>query len=138
MLGHRKVLHAPILWKGSGTVTARDPKLRECCTSKTKINEKYDVITKGPSIKDVCRQGGRGLSSADVFRAKGKEMRTFALFGVKNFVFFKIYGVSARTRGVEPERRFFEQEGGQFFAILCGRPLWTSPKKITIGFGKYR
>jgi len=27
-------------------------------------------------------------------------MRTSALFGVKNFGFFEIYGVSARTRGV--------------------------------------
>jgi len=31
-------------------------------------------------------------------------MRTFALFGVKIFRFFKIYGASARTREVEPER----------------------------------
>jgi len=63
-------------------------------------------------------------------------MRTFALFGVKNFGFFKVYGVSVRTRGVELERTFFEQGGGQFFAILCGRPLWTARKKITIDFGK--
>jgi len=28
-------------------------------------------------------------------------MRTYALFGVKKFGFFKIYGVSARTRGKE-------------------------------------
>jgi len=63
-------------------------------------------------------------------------MRTSALFGVKNFGFFKIYGVSARTRGVEPERTFFEQGGAQFFAILCRRPLWRAPKKITIDFGK--
>jgi len=26
-------------------------------------------------------------------------MRTYALFGAKNFGFFEIYGVSARTRG---------------------------------------
>jgi len=44
-------------------------------------------------------------------------MRTSALFGAKNIGFFEIYGVSARTGGE-----------GQFFAILCGRPLWTAPE----------
>jgi len=40
-------------------------------------------------------------------------MRTSALFEAKNFGFFEIYGVSARTRGeeVEPVRTFFGQEG---------------------------
>jgi len=35
-------------------------------------------------------------------------MRTSALFGAKNFEFFEIYNVSARTRweGVEPLRLF--------------------------------
>jgi len=38
-------------------------------------------------------------------------MRTSSLFGAKNFRFFEIYCVSARTRGrgVEPVRTFFEQ-----------------------------
>jgi len=38
-----------------------------------------------------------------------------------NIGFSEIYGVSARTRGES-----------QFFAILCGRPLWTDPyeKKV--------
>jgi len=58
-------------------------------------------------------------------------MRTFALFGAKNFRFFEIYGVSADARtkgeGVEPVRTFFGQgEGGQFFVILCGRLLWLA------------
>jgi len=34
--------------------------------------------------------------------------------------------------GVEPVRTFSGQEGGQFFAILCGRPLWTAPKVLFI------
>jgi len=34
-------------------------------------------------------------------------MRTSALFGAKNFEFFEIYDVSARTRRVEPVRTFF-------------------------------
>jgi len=47
--------------------------------------------------------GVEGLSSVDIFRKRreGKilQMRKSALFGVKNFEFFEIYGVSARTRG---------------------------------------
>jgi len=52
-------------------------------------------------------------------------MWTSALFSAKNIGFFKIYGVSARTRGIEPVRTFCGQgrRGGQFFAILCGRPF---------------
>jgi len=42
-------------------------------------------------------------------------MRTSALFGAKNFGFFKIYGVSALTRGVEPVRTFCGQGGGSNF-----------------------
>jgi len=43
----------------------------------------------------------------DILRTRGVlQMRTSALFGAKNFGFFKIYGVSARTggKGVEPVR----------------------------------
>jgi len=50
------------------------------------------------------------------------------IFWCKNFGFFEIYGVSERTRGIELVRTLFEQGGGQFFAILCGRPLWAAPK----------
>jgi len=53
-------------------------------------------------------------------------MRTSALFGVKNFGFSKIYGVSAQTRGrgVEPVRTFCGQGGVNFFVILCRHLLW--------------
>jgi len=38
-----------------------------------------------------------------------------------NFKFFEIYGVSARTRGVESVRTFCGQGGkGKFNEILCG------------------
>jgi len=47
-----------------------------------------------------------------------------ALFGAKHIGFFEIYGVSARIRRVEPVRTF--RGGGNFFAILCGSPLWTA------------
>jgi len=48
-------------------------------------------------------------------------MRTSALFGAKNFEFFEIYGVSARTRGEE----------GVDFSRFCadafhGRPVMKS------------
>jgi len=56
-------------------------------------------------------------------------MRTAALFGAKNFGFFEIYIVSARTRGDWASAGILQtkREGSQFFAILCGRLLWTTP-----------
>jgi len=50
-------------------------------------------------------------------------MRTSALFGTKNVGFFEIDSVPVRTRTF-----FGKGGGGQFFAILCGSPLWTAPK----------
>jgi len=38
-------------------------------------------------------------------------MRTSAIFGAKTFRLFEIYGVSARTRGVEPVRTLYGQGG---------------------------
>jgi len=46
-------------------------------------------------------------------------MRTSELSGAKNFEFFKIYEVSARTM----------REEGHFFEILCGRLLRTAPNR---------
>jgi len=64
-------------------------------------------------------------------------MRTCAVFGVKYFGFFKIYGVSTRTKGrrVEPEWTFCEQGvGGEevnfsrfCVDVLYGRPLRKLP-----------
>jgi len=55
-------------------------------------------------------------------------MRTSALFGVKIFGFFEIYGVSAQTRRGWARADIFRTRGGrgQFFAILYGRLLWTA------------
>jgi len=47
----------------------------------------------------------------------------------KHCGFFEIYGVFARTRGVEPVRT--SGEGGQFLAILCENPLWITQIKIS-------
>jgi len=53
-------------------------------------------------------------------------MWTLSLFGAKNFGFFEIYDVT-RGEGIEQVRSFCGQGGGRhFFAILCGRPLWTA------------
>jgi len=82
-------------------------------------------MNKGLSKKDVRSQGGRVLSSANILwiRGKGLQMRTFAIFGARNFGLFEIYGVRADKReGVEPVRTFY----GKFFGILCGRFLWNN------------
>jgi len=76
----------------------------------------YDLFVLGAVHKRRPQPGERGLSIADIFRTRGVlQKRTSALLA-QNFGFFKIYGVSVRTRW----------EGGQFFAILCGRLLWTA------------
>jgi len=89
----------------------------------------------GPSIKDV-RSQGEGVCLVRTFFGQGGgvlQMHMSALFGANNFGFFEIYGVSARTRrrGGESVRTHFRQKGGgHFFAILCGRPLWTVPFEL--------
>jgi len=56
------------------------------------------VCRKGLSIKDSAVREGR-LSSVDILRKEGLQMRTSALFDAKKSGFFEIYGVSAWTRG---------------------------------------
>jgi len=75
----------------------------------------------GPSIKDVCSQDS---SHAD--------FRTFWCKKTLDFSKFMVYPHGQDGRGVEPVRTFCGQgrEGGQFFAFLCGRPLWTAPYLI--------
>jgi len=51
-------------------------------------------------------------------------MRTSALFSAKNFRYFKIYGVSARTRWVEPVRT---REEGANFSIFCADVFYERP-----------
>jgi len=56
-------------------------------------------------------------------------------FGAKNFGFFEIYGVSARTRGrrVEPVRTFFGQGGkGINFSRFCADVFYGLPLKTFI------
>jgi len=65
-------------------------------------------------------------------------MRMSAVFGAKNFRIFKIYGVSARTRGELSSCGHFVGKGsGQFFvilygSILCGRSLIANCLKVDV------
>jgi len=61
-------------------------------------------------VRTICEQGREGIL----------QMRTSVLFGSKTFEFFKIYGVSARTRRGFVQCGHFSDKGGNFFAILCG------------------
>jgi len=63
-------------------------------------------------MKNVLSRGGEEFIYCGRFSNKGVlQMRTSALFGAKKSGFFEIYGVSARTREVEPLRIFFKQRG---------------------------
>jgi len=53
-------------------------------------------------------------------------MGTPVRFGAKLLGFSKIYGVSAQTGGGGWVSANKTKRRGQFFAILCGRFLWTS------------
>jgi len=86
-------------------------------------------LEKGPSIKDVRSQGGGSLSSAKILRTRGEgvlQMRKFALFCAKTFVFFEIYGASARIRvggRSLPSADIFRTRGRR--SIFCNF-LWMS------------
>jgi len=55
-------------------------------------------------------------------------MRTSALFDAKYLRIFRNLWCVRTDKGVEPVRTFAEKGGGgQFFAILCWRLLWTAP-----------
>jgi len=74
------------------------------------------VHKRRPQSGGIIQYGQRGL-----------QMRTSKHFGAKNLGFFEIYGVSVLTGrgGGEGElSQCVQGERGQFFTILCGRPLW--------------
>jgi len=59
-----------------------------------------------------------GFVKCDILRIREVLLWTSELFVAK--IFFEIYGVSARTRGVEPVRTFYEQGGGEVnFLRFC-------------------
>jgi len=69
------------------------------------------------------------MCSADIFRTRVVlQMQISALFGAEHFIFFKIYGVFARTRGrVELVRTFFGQSGSLFCNFVRMSFIWTTP-----------
>jgi len=70
---------------------------------------------------------GGGSLDADL-RTSGADLRTF--WCKKNFGFFKIYGVFARTtsgRALSQYGHFSDKGSVYFFAILFGRLSWTAP-----------
>jgi len=88
----------------------------------------------GAVCKRCPQSGGGGLSSANILRTR----RRGWFFGYgrphllvqKNFGFIEIYGVPTRARGRRLSQfgHFADKgEWGQFFAILCGRLLWSAP-----------
>jgi len=84
------------------------------------------------SRKRRPQSGERGcLSSADIFRKGGGrvlQMRTSALFDAKNIGFLKFMVCQHGQRGLSQCGHFVDKgRGGQIFAILCGRLLWTAP-----------
>jgi len=52
-------------------------------------SREMEVVHSARSLCELFAEKGGG----------GIQMQTFALFGIKIFGFFEIYGVSARTRG---------------------------------------
>jgi len=67
------------------------------------------------------QSGGEGVCPVRTFCGQGGVLhtRTYVLLGVKDLRFFEIYGVSARTRGVESVQT---SGGGQFCAdVFYGR-----------------
>jgi len=58
-------------------------------------------------------------------------MRTSKLFGAKKITVFSKFMVCLHEQGrVEPVTFCGQGERSQFFAILCGRLLWTAPYDI--------
>jgi len=81
------------------------------------------------SIKDVRSQGEVDLSSVDILR-RFVQLRTSALFGEQHFGFFEIYGVSARTRGVEPVQTFCGQGEGVNFSLFCADVFYERSRRV--------
>jgi len=77
-------------------------------------------------VRSFFRQGEGGSSDADVRTEEEQKTSDFSKFLVC------LHGQEGR--GLEPVRTFFGQGGMkcQFFAILCGRLLWTAPNDEAI------
>jgi len=88
-------------------------------------------LRKGPSIKDVRSQEGGGLSNTDGhFTDKKRFFRCGRPhFLVKKLRIFRNLWCVLTDKGGGGGEPVRTGGGGQFFEILCGRLLWTAPKK---------
>jgi len=84
------------------------------------------ILLLGAVHKGRMQSVGGDLTSAD---KGGTSYADYALFDAKNIGIFKIYGVRTEKGGWASADK---EGGGQFFVILCGRPLWTAPYLITL------
>jgi len=73
-------------------------------------------------------QSGRGelYSAEGFFRCRSPQ---FLMQKTSEFSNFMLGQNRQERTGFEPVRTFVESGEGSFFAILCGRPLWTTPYK---------
>jgi len=89
----------------------------------------------GPSIKDVCSQGGRGFVQCGHFADKeegGSSDVDVRTFWCKNLEFFEIYGVSARTRGCWASADILRTRGrGVNFSRFCADVFYRRPLSIS-------
>jgi len=73
------------------------------------------------------QSGGGDLFSADM--GEGViQMRTSALYQI----FRNLWCVRTDKEGAPVWTFCGQGAGGQFFAILCGRPLWTAPSCLNL------
>jgi len=85
---------------------------------------------KGSFIRDVRSQGGGEFVQCGYFADKGgsSDADVCTFWHKKLRIFLNLWCIRT-DKGVEPVRTFCGQ-GGQFFAILCGRLLWTASNAL--------
>jgi len=57
-------------------------------------------------------------------------MQTSALFGAKKTFYLDFSKFCPYEQGGLSQFGHFADKGDQFFAVLCGRPLWTAPDHV--------
>jgi len=83
------------------------------------------------SIKDVCTQGGGGLSSTNVLQRMGVfRFRCMSeLFGAKKFGFFEVYGCSHGQGRFNQCEHFPDKEEKLSFSRFCADVFFGQPLK---------
>jgi len=85
-------------------------------------------------MKDVRNQGVEGLSSADKGEGCSSDTVVCTFCRKKIRIFCNLWCVHTDKRGGGIKQcGHFANRGSQFFAILCGRLLWTAPNRKIFG-----